>query len=195
MRHHFLFAMAGVLLAGCGSSPKEQFYALSLPAQPASVSASYFAAVLPVQIPEALDRPQLVVYQGGNQVKVLEQARWAGSLKDEIRLALVSALESRGISNVYGAPVPEGRPTYRITLSVNALTVSTQQPTQWQATWALRTVDGKKNAICTAAASGLGADVGVAEAYRAAVAALSLHVADSLQQLAAGRRPAGCVVG
>jgi hypothetical protein len=187
--------MAGVLLAGCGSSPKEQFYSLSLPAQPARVPASYFAAVLPVQLPEALDRPQLVVYQGGNQVQVLEQARWAGSLKDEIRLALVSALESRGISNVYGAPVPEGRPTYRITLSVNALTVSTQQPTQWQATWALRSVDGKKSAICTAAASGAGADVGVAEAYRAAVAALSLRVADSLQQLAAGRRAAGCVVG
>lgn len=195
MRHRHLTLCATLLLAACGSSPKTQFYTLTpAGAVPMSaVPAGYFAAVLPVQVPEALDRPQLVIYDAGNQVQVLEQSRWAGSLKDEIRLALVNTLQRRGISNIHGAPVPENRPTYRITLAVNILRVAAQPPAQWQATWSLRSVDGKRSAVCTASGSDTAGEA--VESYRAAVAALSARVADSLQQLAAGGRAAGCVVG
>jgi len=191
-----LMLIGTLLLAACGSSPKTQFYALMpLDDTPRAAAAGYFAAVLPVQVPEALDRKQLVIYGDGNQVEVLEQSHWAGSFKDEVKLAQVAALARRGIRNIDGAPPPEGRPTYRLMLTINRLTVYTQQASQWQASWSWRAADGSKNAICSAAGVGPAAGsggAGAAEAYRAAVAALAARVAESLRRLAAGAPAPGC---
>lgn len=197
MRAYCLCLMAVLGLTACGSTPPEQFYALTVPGnlRVAPASAGYFALVLPVQLPEALDRPQLVIYRGDNRVDVLEQSRWAGSLKSEVKQALVNTLARRGISNIDGVPVPQGRKIYRVLLTVNTLAVSAAQSSQWQASWTLRSTDGKLGSVCHTAGSGpaAGSDgAGAAKAYRAAVAALTERVAESLSQLALGGVYTGC---
>jgi hypothetical protein len=90
--------LAALVLAGCSSPPKTNFYTLSPAAAPARAEAkapAYSVAIGPVGIPESLDRPQLVLRAGANQVTVSEFERWAGPLKNEIALAIAENLKSR----------------------------------------------------------------------------------------------------
>jgi len=87
LRIHELMLLT-IILAGCGS-PKEYLYTLSSStasgstgALPASVWPSI--AVGPITLPEVVDRPQMVVRVGPNQVALAEQHRWASSLRSEI---------------------------------------------------------------------------------------------------------------
>jgi len=98
---------AAVALAGCSSPPKANFYSLSPAAAPApaDVTLRYSVAIGSVSIPESLDRPQLVVRAGGNQVTVAEFERWAGPLKNEIAIAIAENLKPLlGGASVYTYP-------------------------------------------------------------------------------------------
>jgi len=81
-------------LAGCSSPPKTNFYTLSSAAAPARAAAKvpYSVAIGTVGVPESLDRPQMVMRTGANQVTLAEFDRWAGPLKSEIALAIAENL-------------------------------------------------------------------------------------------------------
>jgi uncharacterized lipoprotein YmbA len=84
-----------LLLAGCGSSAPANFYLLqaqpvpaslkppSLKPQPPAVSHKSIG-IGPVEIPEYLDRPQLVTLTGGNTVQIHEFERWAEPLREGV---------------------------------------------------------------------------------------------------------------
>ena len=98
---------AAVVLAGCSSPPKTNFYTLSSPAAPARTDAKapYSVALGPVGLPEALDRPQMVLRTGANQVAIAEFERWAGPLKNEIALAIAENLRPLlGSASVFTYP-------------------------------------------------------------------------------------------
>ena len=78
-----------LLLAGCGgSSPRVEFYTLNplsdiqaqsnTPATDRKIS----IGVGPVEIPEILDRPQIVTRTGPNKLSIDEFHRWAGRLDE-----------------------------------------------------------------------------------------------------------------
>ncbi len=80
--------MTALLAAGCASVPETRFYTLSVPPEPSEIkitardsSIPIFIDVLPVNVPERLARPQLVVRSGGSgpktQLFILEQDRWS----------------------------------------------------------------------------------------------------------------------
>nr|WP_314626264.1 ABC-type transport auxiliary lipoprotein family protein [uncultured Noviherbaspirillum sp.] len=80
-----LAVVVAALCAGCGSAPKERFYTLAptsgaLPSAASSAAAQprTSVAIGPVRVPDAVDRPQMVVREGPNRVEILEQQRWAG---------------------------------------------------------------------------------------------------------------------
>jgi uncharacterized lipoprotein YmbA len=84
-----------MLVGGCGSPPKDQFYTLAPPATAPAVAAAaarYAVAVGPVKLPEAVDRPQLVLREGGSRVRILEEHRWAGPLREEIARSVAASL-------------------------------------------------------------------------------------------------------
>lgn len=83
------------LCAGCASSPSSRFYRLS------SINTGGTSAgenmpggkvlnikIGPVQIPDYLDRPQIVTSSGGNELKLAEFDRWAGSLEQSVNRAM-----------------------------------------------------------------------------------------------------------
>jgi uncharacterized lipoprotein YmbA len=104
--------LTAAVLAACSSPPKTNFYTLSPAASaPARADAKvpYSVAIGPVRVPESLDRPQMVVRAGANQLTIAEFERWAGPLKSEIALAIAENLKSLlGDAGVFTYPQGEG---------------------------------------------------------------------------------------
>src|SRR6266545_4474723 len=88
---HRLVILAAVLtftacIAGCASTPASHFYTLSAASGPAatSTSSNLSIAVGPVSVPAVVDRPQIVVNTGPNQVRLEDFNRWAAPLQNNI---------------------------------------------------------------------------------------------------------------
>ena len=80
-----------LLLAACGSTPKEFFYTLSAPEPAASTGAATFSVIVgPVTVPEAVDRTPMVIRTGPNQVDITDLHRWAEPLKASIPRVLAA---------------------------------------------------------------------------------------------------------
>jgi uncharacterized protein len=83
------------LLAGCASPMPSHFYTLSPSAlPPAATSAGYSVSLGPVSVPDAVDRPQIVIRTGPNEVHIDEFNRWASPLKGDIARILTENLVS-----------------------------------------------------------------------------------------------------
>jgi len=92
-------AVAGACFAGCASSPPARYYTISpLTVQEQRSAATTTAtnpvslSVAPVEIPDYLDRLQIVTRDGANGLRLAEFDRWGGSLADNITTVLVENL-------------------------------------------------------------------------------------------------------
>jgi len=111
------FMVFALLLVGaCGSPPRERFYTLDAPEPPVAADGAPSIAVGPVSVPELVDRPQLVVRLGANQVALEEQARWAEPLRSAIARVVAANLAAALGARVVGQR--NGDPDYRVTLDV-----------------------------------------------------------------------------
>ena len=86
---HRLVAIVAALtltafVAGCASTPPSRFYTLNAARGPAATSSRLSIAVGPVSVPAVVDRPQIVVDMGPNQVRMEEFDRWAAPLQNGI---------------------------------------------------------------------------------------------------------------
>jgi uncharacterized protein len=89
---HVALAVSLSVAAGCASTPESHFYSLSAVTEPAAPPSDMVVSVGPVSVPAAVDRPQVVVTVGPNQVQFDEFNRWASPLQDEIAQALAGDL-------------------------------------------------------------------------------------------------------
>ena len=93
-----LLVTVAAVLFGCASSPQARFYTLNplgFPEakQPAPAAAHPVSvSIAPVEIPDYLDRPQIVTRDGRNELRLAEFDRWAGSLSDNITAVLAENL-------------------------------------------------------------------------------------------------------
>lgn len=84
-----------MLLSGCASSGPLQFYTLTPSAMTSgAVAANTSISVGPVSVPAVVDRPQIVVRTGPNQVLLAEFDRWASPLKDDMARVVAANLVS-----------------------------------------------------------------------------------------------------
>jgi uncharacterized lipoprotein YmbA len=94
MSRLFACCAAAILAAGCAGSRPPQFYALDPGASPVKhMTPAFTVAVGPVSVPDSVDRPQLVLRVGVNEVAIAEQARWAEPLKSSIPRVIANRLE------------------------------------------------------------------------------------------------------
>jgi len=90
-----LVALVACLSACAGKSASSKFYVLSsLPPPVLSAAEGTTIGVLPVAMPDYLDRPQIVTRASENEIKIDEFSRWAEPLKESFTSALVQNLSS-----------------------------------------------------------------------------------------------------
>lgn len=183
--------IAAALCAGCGSPPKERFYTLApspgaMPPAAATAQPRTSVAIGPVKVPDALDRPQMVVREGPNRVEILEQQRWAGSLRSEIGRALVAGVGERlPEAQVSAADSQAARSAaYRVAIDIERFDAALNDSVSVQALWTVRRENGAQVASGRYSASeptGPGAYDAIAAAFGRTLAGMSGVIADAIR--------------
>ena len=186
-----------VLLAACSSQPVQHYSLLpasgsdngGTPAKSAVAAAPLLIDILPVGLPAVSDRQELVVRQGDRFV-ILENARWAAALSDEMRDALGVLMERRlGSRNINGLIPPAGVPVLRVKVMVRQFEVVPGQFALIDADWSVARHDRQEEArlLCHTRKSVAwhAAEANTAEAmvriYQTAFAALAEQIAGSVR--------------
>jgi hypothetical protein len=139
------FAVILLVLAACGSSPPSRFYTLhpTLSQKPLQAAAAWapkkVVGIGPVEIPDYLDRPQIVTRSTQNRVSLSEFDLWGGALKADINRVLVENLcailppdRFSPIAWTQGIPMD-----YRVTLNVIRFDVKPGEEVKLCAQWTL----------------------------------------------------------
>ncbi|PKU25087.1 PqiC family protein [Telmatospirillum siberiense] len=189
--------MATILVAalgGCGTSAPPRYHALGLvqPA-PASGSARRLVEILPVAVPERLNREEVVLTGAGGQLDVRDGDHWAAPLPDEIRHILTDALWRRlRAADVYQAPVSPGAggvPQYRLALQIERFEAVPGRSAVVEGSWTARRLPQGASATCragiTVALPALTADAATA-ALSDGTSQLARLIADSIDGLEQG---------
>jgi uncharacterized protein len=132
--------------------------------------------LLPVSLPEVLERDSLVVAQGRSGVQALSAHRWAEPLRDAVpRLLRQDLALWLGLPQVWTAPLPAGVVAQRL-LRVDVLSFQADEArrnVQLQARWTLSDPQGRVPAasgVHSVVAPVQGADVdAIAVAHRLAL--------------------------
>jgi uncharacterized lipoprotein YmbA len=190
-----LATLMAAALAGCGASTPLRYHALSTGSATTlpQGSAAMLVEVLPVAVPERVNREEIVLLSPGGQLDVRSGERWAAPLSDEMRQLVDDALWRRlRAADIYAAPVTptaNGLPQYRLALRMERLEAQAGRQAMAEATWTIRRLPQGQPAICRAGA----AEALAAATSEAAVAGLSRAasrvaeaVAASLERLHAG---------
>jgi len=183
-----------LLLAACGSTPKESFYTLSAPPPVEANTATTLSIVVgPVTIPEAVDRTPMVIRTGPNQVDIADFHRWAEPLKAAIPRVLAAHLARL----VPGARVSASRQAsgsdadYRVTVELTRFESSFADGATVEAAW---TVAGKGQTVrgrtLAREAPPTADHAGVAAAHSRALEKLASEIALTFQRLSSPRASA-----
>ena len=178
---------AATALAGCGSSPKANFYTLSAGAAPAQsrAKAAYSVTIGAITVPDSLDRPQIVTRSGANQVVINEFERWAGPLKGEIARVISDNLTQQ-LSDASVFAYPQGTTLiadYRVIVDLQRFDSALGEAATVEVLWQVRPAKGEpKNgrAVAREAVTGKDYDALVA-AHNRALAAVSGEIAAAIR--------------
>ncbi len=139
-----LFAVAiSALLAACGSS--DEFYRLSA-SQPATVgrTSGTSVSVGPVSLPGYIDRPEVVFQNGPNEFKLPSNARWIGSLQENVSRVLAADLGQELHSNqVHSSLEPGFTPQYRVAIEIRQFHGISGQEAILDLSWRIETGGGQ----------------------------------------------------
>lgn len=176
------------LAAGCASSPVTRFYTLSAAAAPVATSSQLSVVVGPVSVPAVVDRPQIVVSTGPNQVRLDEFNQWASPLQNNIaRVVAENLVAMLGTPRVilFSQPLGVGS-DYRAAIEVQRFESAPGEAATLDAVWTVsRIKDGKSQTGRTTVrevASDRGYDA-LAAAHSRGLARLSRDIADAVGAL------------
>jgi uncharacterized protein len=175
-----------LFLTACvgGNPPRESFFTLNAPEPAAAAEDAPSIAVGPVTIPEVVDRPQIVVRLGPNQVQIVEQARWAEPLKSAIARVVAANLAA-----ALQARLALGRNAdadYRVVLDVQRFE-SPADAVLIEALWTVTSKDGRRNGRSVVREKIAAKDYSsLAAAHSAALATLSKEIAAAIRKSVPG---------
>ena len=193
-------------VAGClGSSRPSRFFTLA----PVEAQATHVLtgtrnaplAIGPVEIPDYLDRQEIVTRTGMNELRIAELDRWGGSLEQEITASLVTTIGNRlALSDVVVVPwkpaaIAPVTHAYRATITILRFDGSLGQSVVLHGRWELSLETGAteksllvKEATVSEKAEGADYEALVAAMQRALVR-FGGAVADSLAAIAMAKAP------
>ena len=170
-----------LMLSACSSPPRERFYTLDGPEPPTAAEGAPSIAVGPVSIPELVDRPQIVVRGGPNQVHIVEQARWAEPLKSAIARVVAANLATALGARL--AAQRDGDADYRVILDVQRFD-SADEGALIDAAWTVVAKNGERRSgrsVAREKPQRMQHDA-LAAAHSAALAAISRDIAAAIKK-------------
>jgi uncharacterized protein len=140
-----------LLLTACGTSPPAKFYTLTpIPIQSLSETVVKpekikFIAIGPIEIPEYLDRIEIVTRAEENQLVISEFDLWGGSIKTDISRVLVENIGSFLTGDVMGVIAWKTNmgESYRVHIILNRFEAISGGNLILKAQWALFDKEGK----------------------------------------------------
>ena len=148
-----MWALAAMLTACASPGTSARFYSLANhnPAKSQSehspVPTPIAVEILPVNVPERLKRPQLVITaKNSTQLKILEQERWSSSFNDELQDAFVSGISQQlnAIDISRGGRIAN-QPTYRIAIVLQQFNATPGELVAANFGWTITLLNAAKN--------------------------------------------------
>jgi uncharacterized lipoprotein YmbA len=196
---HGAVALA-LLGAGCASVSETRFYTLSeSPASPDAGNSGLplspdpiFIDVMPVNVPERLARPQLVVRTKGQapQLFILEQDRWSSQFNHELRDAFATRIAARigAINEARGSREPS-QPGYRIAIELGQFDAVVGEAVRARFGWTITRTTDSRGAACYSELSEpvSGGIEGAVEGVRRVVSRVAAEISRNVAELDAGQ--------
>ncbi len=189
MKRRLFFGLLGMAALGaCSSTPPPVFYTLDNGATNIARSGVTPSVVLTqTTLPELIDRPQLIVRTGNNQVRISEQHRWAEPLRREIPRVLANDLgQLLGSSRVVAMPIDAQRfdADFRVSLDVQRLEASDKNGVDIDLLWQIQDRQGKTIVGRSALRETTDSDdyVALVAAQRRALARVAADIAARIRQ-------------
>ncbi len=185
-------AISLALTSCLGSSRPDRFYTLALLQVrdgPAPTATDATLAIGPIEIPDYVDRLQIVTRTGANELVVAEFDRWGGSLESEISGSLVATLRDRLASQQiavepWRSAILSGvGATYRAAVSISRFDGIPGQSVVLQGRWELIAQSGGKEESLGVREASVTEKID-ADGYDALVAAMQRAVVRFGQQMA-----------
>lgn len=151
MKNIFLYLFiigSGLLLSACfgGRTPDSSFYILSTGKDVSVVSQQKISVgVLPVKVPDFLDRPQIVLNETHTELSVSELNRWSEPLSQVTQRALTENLQKR-FPNAYVQPKGYDDQTFQrlIHVSIIQMTGELGKEASLSVWWRIQNMNGKE---------------------------------------------------
>ena len=194
-------AFTTLLLSGCGgSSQRVEFYTLN-PLTDMQAKANSPAAdqklsigVGPVEIPEMLDRPQIVTRSGPNKLNVDEFNRWAGRLDKNLAGVLaenISLLLATDQVAVYPWQT-DFKPRYRVALKIRYFEGQWGKDVILEAIWSVSSQQSqqthiKRKSVINESLTPEPDYAALVAAHSRAIAQLSREIVKEIQNLQSGK--------
>ncbi len=187
-RSLYVGLVAITALVACSSTPQPVFYTLDNGAASVTQSGKTPSVVLTqTSLPELIDRPQLIVRTGNNQVRISEQHRWAEPLRREIPRVLANDLgQLLGSSRVVALPIDaQGfSADFRVSLDIQRLEASDKNGADIDLLWRIEDRQGKTiTGRSTLREATTGEDyVALVAAQRRALSRVAVDIAERIRQ-------------
>jgi uncharacterized lipoprotein YmbA len=175
-------------LTACATSPATRFYTLTATAAPAATPSTLVVAVGPVTVPATVDRPEIVVSAGRNELIPDDFHRWASPLQDNFSRVIAEDLGLiLGSPRVGRFPPPLGVDAdYRVFVDVRSFNSTLGEAAAIDAMWTVRRMKDKKTQSGRTLARESAADgsyQALAAAHSQAAAKMSRDIADAIAAL------------
>jgi uncharacterized lipoprotein YmbA len=175
-------------LTACATPPPTRFYTLTATAAPAAASSTLVVSVGPVTLPSAVDRPEIVVSAGRNELIPDDFHRWASPLQDNLSRVIAEDLGLiLGSPGVGRFPQPLGVDAdYRVFVDVRGFNSALGEAAAIDVSWTVRRMKDKKTRSGQTSARESAADgsyQALAAAHSQAAAKLSRDIADAITAL------------
>jgi uncharacterized lipoprotein YmbA len=190
MKRAVIAMLAGFLLTACGTSPQLHWYALEAAASPGNARAAGVSVYIgAVTVPEAVDRPQLVLRKTGGEIAVLDAHRWVEPLKVAIGRVVAAqlgdALGSARVGAFPGTALADA--TYRVQLDVQRFDSVPGGAATIEAIWSVRRAAGgaARTGRSSGSAPAAGDTQALPRAHVVALEAVSRDLASAIRELEA----------
>ena len=184
--------VVGVMLAtACvGRTPPAKFYTLQPVEQSPtgkSLPLDVTLAVGPVAIPDAINRPEIVTRDAGNEVSFSEYQRWAGPLEKSIAAVIAQNIATLLATERVTPFTRENifKPTHRVVINIDRYDSQLAKEFLLKATWSIKNLNSKKHNLLLIRNSTIREPLASA-AYDELVAAQSKALAAMSREIAAG---------